>query len=270
MHGQGGGGARPHRRGPETRAGARLEIGRAQQFVQQDDVQPVGGAFALALDPHAVYSLTTTTGQHKGAYVEPPPPKPFPFPFREDFESYRPGDTPKYFSDQKGTFEVARRADGGLCLKQIVPREGICWFCKFRKPYTLLGDDAWRDYAVQADVFIAAGDVELGGRFGSVGGLDYRWILARNGAWKLNYQDRVLASGSLARFDASRWHTMKLSLVGPRIRGFIDGRRLADAQEMTRAHGMAYLATTHDPNCFDNVGVLPVDEETEDDAPAGP
>ena len=222
----------------------------------------------LALVPHALYSLTTTTGQHKGAYVEPPPSKSFPFPFREDFESYRPGDTPKYFSDQKGTFEVARRPNGGLCLKQIVPREGICWFCKFRKPYTLLGDDAWRDYAVQANVLIVAGDVELGGRFGNVSSLDYRWILGRDGAWKLNYQDRVLASGSLAHFDASRWHTLKLVFDGPRIHGFIDGRLLADTQDTTRTHGMAYLATTHDPNCFDNVSVVPVG--TEDDTPDSP
>ena len=231
------------------------------QFAEQSDVQPVGGEFLVTLAPHAVYSLTTTTGQHKAAYVEIPPPKPFPFPFREDFESYRPGDTPKYFSDQKGTFEVARRPDGGLCLKQIVPREGICWFCKFRKPYTLLGDDAWRDYAVQADVLIVGGDVEVGGRFGSGDRLDYRWILAHDGAWKLNYQDRVLAHGTLARFDASRWHTLKLELAGPRIRGFIDGRPLADAPETTRTHGMACLATTHDLNCFDNVRVAPVDAE---------
>ena len=150
-----------------------------------------------------------------------------------------------------------------MCLKQIVPREGICWFAKYRKPYTLFGDNDWRNYAVQADVLIVGNDVEVGGRFGSREKLDYRWILGRDGAWKLNYQDRVLVSGSLSRFDALRWHTLRLSMVDSRIRGFIDGTLLADAPESTRINGMACLASTYDANCFDNVSVVPVETETD-------
>jgi hypothetical protein len=67
---------------------------------------------------------------------------------------------------------------------------------------------------------------------------------------------RVLASGLLSRFDASAWHRLKLTFHGQRIRGFIDETMLAEAQDGARGgQGMAYLASTYDPNCFDNVAV---------------
>jgi len=53
------------------------------------------------------------------------PRRPFTFPFEENFESYRVGNTPRYFSDQKGTFEVCQSPKGGSCLAQIVPAQGI-------------------------------------------------------------------------------------------------------------------------------------------------
>ena len=58
-----------------------------------------------------------------------------------------------------------------------------------------MGDQRWTDYALSADVRIAGGDVELGGRFGDQNQLSYRWILAKDGTWKLNYQKKVLACG---------------------------------------------------------------------------
>jgi hypothetical protein len=50
------------------------------------DVPVHDAAFTYTFDPDSLYSLTTTTGQAKGA-VEPPPSAPFPFPYRQDFES---------------------------------------------------------------------------------------------------------------------------------------------------------------------------------------
>jgi galactosylceramidase len=78
----------------------------AEQFIQQAPLQLQDHSIKLELDPDAIYSFTSTTGQQKGSHGVPPEQKPFPFPFAENFESYRPGDTPRYFSDQKGTFEV--------------------------------------------------------------------------------------------------------------------------------------------------------------------
>ena len=86
---------------------------------------PADGALTIALEGNSIYSLTTTTGQRKGEPAHAiPAAKPFPLPYRDDFESYRPGETPRYFSDQKGTFEVWDEPGHGKCLKQIVPRAG--------------------------------------------------------------------------------------------------------------------------------------------------
>src|SRR5206468_2586524 len=98
-----------------------------EQFAELGVIRPREGAFAINLDARSIYSLTTTTGQRKGAAVAPPP-TPFPFPYREDFESYEAGASPRYFADQAGLFEVVKRADGSShALRQVIPQKGIEW-----------------------------------------------------------------------------------------------------------------------------------------------
>jgi galactosylceramidase len=228
------------------------------QFVKEADRVPANGVLTISLDGNSIYSLTTTTGQRKGQAAHPiPPAKPFPLPYREDFESYQPGDSPRYFSDQKGTFEVWDEPGHGRCLKQIAPQQGIMWeyMRNVVKPYTVLGDQNWSDYSLSADVRLEGGSVELGGRYGDQNKLSYRWILAKDGTWKLNYQEKVLASGAIKEFDASRWHAMKIVLRGETIQGSIDGQFLALVKDGSRSNGMAYLASTYDGNLFDNVNV---------------
>ena len=212
------------------------------------------------LHGNSIYSLTTTTGQRKGIPAHAiPAAKPFPLPYRDDFKSYKPGETPRYFSDQKGTFEVCDEPGHGKCLKQIVSQQGIMWeyMRAVAKPYTVIGDQKWKDYSLSADVRIAGGDVELGGRFGDQNRLSYRWILAKDGSWKLKYQETVLASGTIQGFEASAWHSLKLVLHGTTIRGMIDGRSLAEVTDISRSNGMPYLASTYDANLFDNLAVEP-------------
>jgi hypothetical protein len=105
------------------------------------------------------------------------------------------GDTPRYFSDQKGTFEVDQRPQGGLCLAQIVPAEGTWWTGTVPKPLTLFGDPHWHDCVIEADVLLAGGDVEIGGRYADRRKLGNRWIPTREGRWQLNWQRHALASG---------------------------------------------------------------------------
>ena len=229
-----------------------------RQFCKEDDVTPSEGRFTVALSGNSIYSLTTTSGQQKGEAGHPiPAGKPFPLPYRDDFESYRPGESPRYFSDQKGTFEVYDEPGHGKCLRQIVPQQGIMWqyMQGIVKPYTVIGDQQWSDYALSANVRIDRGDVELGGRFGDQNKLSYRWILAKEGTWKLNYQEKTLASGAIKDFGPDRWHTMKIVLRGATIGGYVDGQLLAEVQNSTRSNGMAYLASTYDGNLFDNVNI---------------
>ena len=228
-----------------------------QQFVEQNGMAPVDGRLTIALEANSIYSLTTTTGQCKGHPPhEIPVDKPFPFPYRDDFKSYQVGESPRHFSDQKGTFEVCDLPGHGKCLKQIMPEQGILWGVRPLKPYTVIGDQRWSDYALAADVCVVGGDVELGGRFGDQNRLSYRWILGQDGGWKLNYQEKVLASGMIDKFNASQWHAMKIVFQADRICGYLDGRLLADVRDASRAAGMAYLASTYHGNLFGNVEIL--------------
>ena len=59
--------------------------------------------------PGAIYSLTSTAGQRKGAVASIPRPAAFPMPYEDGFDSARPGTMPRYFADQGGVFEIARR-----------------------------------------------------------------------------------------------------------------------------------------------------------------
>ena len=94
------------------------------QFVQQPSVTPVNGTFTVAMEPNAIYSITTTTGQQKGD-AAPPPAAAFPFPYYENYDHYSNfaavGYRPYYHADIAATFELAERPDAtGQCLQQVI------------------------------------------------------------------------------------------------------------------------------------------------------
>jgi galactosylceramidase len=236
----------------------------AAQFVAEPTLPLRDNSVELELDSDAIYTFTSTTGQQKGSHGTPPPRKPFPFPFEEKFEHYRPGDTPRFFSDQKGTFEVCQWPQGGQCLAQIVPAPGILWYDNWLlKPHTLFGDANWQDCVIEADVLLAGGDVEIGGRYASRDKLGYRWILTRDGRWQLNWQYTTLAAGQLVKFNPATWHHLRLEMHGSLITGLVDGKKLAAVTDASRDKGMAFLASTYDHNLFDNVRVSPIPGKTE-------
>ena len=89
----------------------------------------------------------------------------------------------------------------------IVPTKGILWGGNWLlKPHTLFGDTQWRDCTIEADVLLAGGDAEVGGRYADRNKLGYRWILARDGRWQLNWQYTSLAAGQIENFDPAAWH----------------------------------------------------------------
>ena len=237
----------------------------AAQFVQQPPLSVRDNIVELELEPDAIYTFTSTTGQQKGSHGTPPPKTPFPFPFEENFDACHSGDTPRYFSDQKGTFEVVQQPKGGLCLAQIVPAQGILWYDHWLlKPHTLFGDANWQDCLIEGDVLLAGGDVEIGGRYADRDKLGYRWMLTRDGRWQLNWQYTTLAAGQMVEFKPSAWHHLRMEMKGDQISGFVDGKKLAAVTDQSRAKGMAFLASTYDRNLFDNihVGPLPAEGQT--------
>jgi galactosylceramidase len=230
-----------------------------EQFIRQKPLRLNNNTIEISLEPDAIYTLTSTTGQIKGSFGSPPPAKPFPFPYTEDFNGYASGETPRYFSDQKGTFETSPSPEGGMSLAQVVPDEGTLWYDNWLlKPHTLFGDGKWENYSIEGNVLLAGGDSEIGGRYSERSKLGYRWILTRDGRWQLNWQYTTLASGQIKDFTPSGWHRLRLEMNGPRISGFIDGKKLASVSDQSGLKGMAFIASTYDRNLFDNIRVDPI------------
>ncbi|MCS0633763.1 hypothetical protein NX786_30945 [Telluria mixta] len=251
------------------------------QFVHVADLHPEGGAVALTVDPDAIYSLTTTRGQQKGGFDAVPVQQAFPFPYRETFERYRDarawGYLPRYFADIEGAFELAPcPGDRRTCLRQSVPVRPHSWAPDW-KPYTILGDDGWTDYEVSAEVRVGRGEsAAVMGRINDVGSgygaLPKGYYLELDGAGEARLVvvrgkvdkkalvgdaeqqalikaandaaeggEKVLARAPLGKPAADRWHTLKLQFSGARIRGFVDGKPVVEADDALYGKGMAGL-----------------------------
>jgi galactosylceramidase len=227
-----------------------------EQFIRQKPLRVNKNAVEVELEADAIYTLTSTTGQTKGTFGNPPESKPFPFPYKENFSSYAPGQTPRYFSDQKGTFETYQYPNGGMCLAQMVPDEGILWYSNWLlKPHTLFGDGNWQDYTIESDVLLEGGDVEIGGRYTDRNKLGFRWILTLDGRWQLNWQYTTLASGQIEGFKPADWHHLRLEMNGDQLVGFVDGQKLTTITNKSGLKGMAFIASTYNKNLFDNIQV---------------
>ena len=208
------------------------------QFIEEKPLRLTNGAFTISLEGNSVYTLSTTTGQKKGAHPAPPPASDFPLPYKDNFESYAAGVIPKYTSDQKGSFETAKREDGkGVCLKQIVPKEGFIWAGAGNLPHTIFGDRNWTDYTIQADVFITAGKAGIGGRYWCGEQRGAGLVLQQDGTWSIeasvvagvNNELKVppLATGKIDGFIPATWHHLTLVLKGDELTTSIDGKEVA-------------------------------------------
>ena len=259
------------------------------QFVRQPDIK--GGSFTITLQPDAVYSLSTTSGQQKGSFADIPPSKPFPMPYEENFDSYQPdacGYLPHYTADIIGAFELVeapsspsttsnlKSQTSNLCLRQVVGDHTLSWAPEWHH-YTILGDSAWRDYEVSADVWLNPQDeVAIMGRVCDVGSGYGIW--AKGYYLKLNDQgqcmlvitrgkldqkeligDKEQQEAILARKDAEmggeyklaiahvegiapcHWHNLRLRFEGDTITGYVDGKQVLQAKSDRYPNGMAGL-----------------------------
>lgn len=128
------------------------------QFVRMNDITPKDASYSITLQPNTVYSISTTIGQQKGTFANIPQSKPFPIPYEDDFEGYTHpeqwGYLPHYTADLIGCFELTERPDQkGQCIRQTVGERTLSWAPEWHH-YTILGDSAWIDYEVSADVYL--------------------------------------------------------------------------------------------------------------------
>jgi len=260
-----------------------------EQFVQQPGITPVRGAFTITLNPDSIYSLSTTTGQQKGSFTNIPSDKPFPFPYYETFDEYSSpkeyGYLPRYTADIADVFELVDRPDKkGKCLRQVIPERPIQWAPEYM-PYTVIGDDQWRDYDISVDVYLNPGDsAGVMGRINNVGPgfrnvpRGYYLILAYNGQCHLvlirglkrnpkklegDVEQQALIKAGKAGDDGqggekdlgtvqipnigpNQWHNLKLRFQGTNLTGFVDGEPVLNATDNVYGRGMAGLRAGSD------------------------
>ena len=240
------------------------------QFQKQPDVTPVNGSFNVTLDANSIYSISTTTGQQKGA-ATPPAASNFPMPYYETYDHYADfksvGYRPYYHDDIAGGFELFKRSDGtGNCLRQVVSQPAMSWAPE-TNPYTIVGNTAWTDYEVSADVSIetTSGWASLLGRISSTGtgyGTNpnaYSMTMSPTGACTLyasttsSSTATTLATGQ-ATLAAGSWHNMKLVFQGTSIKGLVDGTQVLTATDSKYSKGNVGLGTAAKTTAlFDNL-----------------
>lgn len=236
-------------------------IVRGNAFEQQLPISVRNNEFTVTLQPKALYTFTTTTGQQK-AEAKPPENKPFPFPFSADFEDEKPTTTPKYFSDQGGAFEVVKRYDQqGNCLRQMITRRAIEWEDSPIFNQTVIGDTLWTDYSVSCEIYFPekysyatilarATEMHRSHKLPEA----YLLKLQSYGKWELLAGVKKLASGLVALPEKS-WYSVQLETKGNKIKAIINGQVIADITDSTYTHGMVGLGSSFNLVDFDNLEV---------------
>ena len=235
-----------------------------RQFEVVDDVSVTGDSFTLTVEPESIYSLTTTTGQQKGA-GQCPPAAAFPLPYADDFEAEAVGKYARYFSDQGGVFEICKRPDGaGQALRQAINGRNIEWpGHPTPEPYSLIGSLDWRNYKVTCEARVETGGaVSVWGRVTSspqtADPAKGYWLrLDTDGHWALKAFTRVLATGQ-TDFRPGIWHKLELRFLGRRITGLLDNIELATVEDFTYTHGQAGVGTGWNVALFDNFSIQPM------------
>jgi hypothetical protein len=224
-------------------------------FVNDGTITPSNGAYSLTVQPGYIYTLTTTTGQAKGAAASPAQTT-LPLPYSDTFASDSVGQQPPYLSQMQGAFEVEPCTGGrsGDCLQQQAATQPIEWDDN-ANPYTIGGNESWADYTVSADALMEqAGAVQLLGRVGTMAAFDpadineYYLQLSNTGAWSIVRNNTsgsltTLASGSVSAPGLDTWQQLSLTFNGDSISAAINGTTVGTVTDATFASGMIGFGT---------------------------
>lgn len=244
------------------------ETNAQRTFEHVTDLPVQDGKFSYTFDPDSLYSLTTTTGQHKGT-EEPAPAAPFPFPYKENFDDTQLSRSPRFLADQDGAFEVQKcEGRSAQCLEQVITERPIPW-SPLPDPWTLAGNADWTDYKVGTDARIdGVGSVMVIGRIDSANVFSdqqarlpsgYTLRLHSDGVWELlstsyHKPTLTLAHGTTSA-TAGEWHRLELVFRGETIEANLDGKTLATVQDSEHKHGMVGIGSEWNRAQFDNLAV---------------
>ena len=239
-------------------------------FEHVADVDVNDGSYEYNFDADSIYSLTTTTGQAKGA-AQPPAKAAFPMPYGDDFEHTSLTRAAKYLSDQDGAFEVHPCTGRvGKCLEQVITEKPIPW-SPLPDPFTLAGDVGWENYTVAVDVrFVDDGPITVMGRIDSADVFKdekamwpsgYVLSLFPDGGWKMSsaaykMPTRTLGSGKIGE-AGKEWRHVEMRFAGKNVAAIVDGKQIFSAEDDGHVHGMFGLGTGWSKAEFDNLKVTP-------------
>jgi galactosylceramidase len=148
----------------------------------------------------------------------------------------------------------------------VLPQPGIRWAAEWY-PYTLIGDAAWTNCDVSADVLLETngGFVFVMGRVGKIHGFSDAlppgyWLALNNATaqWELHASSNLLATGA-ATIPINTWHNLRLAMQGSSLRCLVDGVQVTNVTDDTYASGMAALGCGWNRAQFDNFTVRRLD-----------
>ncbi|TDC44226.1 hypothetical protein E1166_00010 [Micromonospora sp. KC213] len=260
---------------------------------------PAYSIITLSTLPRGVHG--TTAAYRPGDFAPRARDEILTLPYRDNFEyddypttvvggrrmSYleRRAGTPRYTADQDGAFEVVasgdRRHRHVLQQQNHADNRGYLWNVwgdgrqnvpSTAAPSTVLGDHRWADYTATIDFRLDLVDRDT--TLANFAGLGVRQVYARggdqatyaarvheDGRWELRKLDTVVASGTVATFDARAWHTLSVEARGNVITATLDGDRLTsyvDTSVNPVLAGRVALVSGYYNTRYDNLAVTPI------------
>lgn len=228
-------------------------------FKRQSDILPGHHEFSITVQPHAIYSLTTTRGQQKGIPQHAiPSSKPFPKVYKDNFDHDSLNHQPPFFISYQGAFEVIKdKKSNNRYLKQCALKQGINWFYQ-PYPSILFGDSSWRDTKLSVDFLLPdTGIVRVESRLhhfswnSHVPG--YCFEVSSEGVWKLILagKDSILQQGQCQPLTG-KWHHLQMNCTGDELAVLIDNKPIVNLHNKEHQSGIVALATGWNVAYFDH------------------
>jgi O-glycosyl hydrolase len=226
----------------------------ADWFVRQPSVAPSGGVYSLTLQPNYVYSITTTSGQGKGASTSPASAD-LSLPYSDSFGGYATGSEAKYLAQMQGDFQSQPcQGKSGNCIAQMSPDAPSLYFYGVGNPWAVLGDTTWTNYTVSVDALLEqAGTVYLAGRVADAGLVSpeskvpddfdgYSIQVGNDGEWSLlcdliGNNSTTLAKGSVAAPGLDAWIALSMTFNGSNVSASVNGEQVASVANSTYPEG---------------------------------
>jgi Domain of Unknown Function (DUF1080) len=151
---------------------------------------------------------------------------------RWDFEKDEPGKIANGFTNEVGQWEVAKDGDNHV-LYQKAKNDDATF------NVALVGGTSYKDLDLSVKLKAVAGETDRGG------GLVWRakdvknYYIARYNPLEDNYRVYKVEDGKRTMFKGEKvpgdekWHTLRVTMVGPKITCYLDGKQYLEAEDAT-------------------------------------